>query len=341
MIRRLAAPVPLLALTVLLATATSSVAVAGPAQARPAHARPAQAGPAEAGPQGDDAPHRAAALALPTRLDLPDGFLPEGIATGRGPFAFLGSRADGDIYRLNLRTGNGEVIAEGPGTPSVGLELDRRGRLFVSGGPAGDARVLDAWTGDTLATYQLTTDPSFVNDVEVTRGAAWFTDSQQPVLYRLPLGPRGGLPDAAETVPLTGEWEQVDGFNANGITSTPDHTGLLVVNSTTGGLFRVDPATGAATRVDLGGELLTDGDGMLLLGRTLYVVQNQQNQVAVIRLDRAGTTGRLVGTLTSPDVDVPTTAAYFAGALYLPNARFTTPQEPTTEFWVTRVPLRP
>ncbi|MEU2199072.1 hypothetical protein [Isoptericola sp. NPDC019482] len=282
--------------------------------------------------------------ALPDRVELPDGFLPEGIATGVGPWAWFGSRADGDIYRANLVTGEGEVVSEGPGTPSVGLKVDRRGRLFVAGGPSGSARVVDARSGEVLADYALATAPSFVNDVVLTRDAAWFTDSQRAVLYRLPLGRHGALPDAAETVPLSGAWEQVEGFNANGITATPDGRGLLVVNSTTGALHRVDPATGETTVVDLasrdGDASLTNGDGMLLEGRTLYVVRNQLNLVAVVRLDRSGTRGTVTGELSDEGFDVPTTVAAFAGGLYLPNARFTTPQEPTTEFWVTRVEPR-
>jgi sugar lactone lactonase YvrE len=163
------------------------------------------------------------------------------------------------------------------------------------------------------------------------------------VLYRLPLGRAGALPaaDAAETLTLSGDWEQVEGFNANGITTTPDRSGLLVINSTTGVLHRVDPATGETSAVDLDGASLAAGDGMLLKGRTLYVVRNQLNVVAVVELDRTGTSGTVVDELTSGDFDIPTTVAMFAGALYLPNARFTTPQEPTTEFWVTRVDLRP
>ena len=277
---------------------------------------------------------------LPERIELPDGFLPEGIATGLGPFAWFGSRADGDIYRANLVTGEGEVISQGPGTPSVGLKIDRRGRLFVAGGPTGEARVVSARTGEIIAEYQLTdATATFVNDVVLTRDAAWFTDSQQAQLYRLPFGRHGALPDAAQTVPLTGEWEQVAGFNANGISGTPDGRGLLVVNSTSGLLYRVDPRTGEATEVDLGGELLTNGDGLLLLGRTLFVVRNQDNLVAVVRLDRTGTRGTLVDEITSGDFDTPTTAAVFAGGLYLPNARFNEPQEPATEFWATRIDL--
>src|SRR4051812_5650812 len=74
----------------------------------------------------------------PTQFSLPDGFQPEGIAIGPGHAAYFGSRATGDIYRADLRTGTGKVISKGPGTPSLGLKIDGRGRLFVSGGSGGD-----------------------------------------------------------------------------------------------------------------------------------------------------------------------------------------------------------
>jgi len=136
---------------------------------------------------------------------------------------------------------------------------------------------------------------------------------------------------------LTGDWEQVGGFNANGIAETPDHQALLVVQSATGLLFRVDPETGVATTVDLGGYLLPNGDGLLVIGRTLYVVQNQSNTVAVIRLDAAGTSGELVEQLTDSDFQVPTTVARFGDSLFLPNARFGTPPTPDTAYSVVRI----
>ncbi len=273
-------------------------------------------------------------------IPLPDGFQPEGITIGRGPFAYLGSLADGDIYRLNLRTGKGRVISQGPGTSSVGLKVDRRGRLFVSGGPAGDARVVDGRSGRILRSYQFATSDTFVNDVTLTRRVAWFTDSSQPRLYGVPLGKRG-KPSKARflTVPLRGQWKQVpDAFNANGITTTPDGRALLVVQSATGYLFRVSPYTGYARRVDLGGRLLTNGDGLLVKGHTLYAVQNRLNQVAVFHLTRSGRSGSLVKTLTAPSFDVPTTIAVLGRYAYLPNARFGTAQDPpTAEYSVTRV----
>lgn len=276
--------------------------------------------------------------ALPERIELPDNFQPEGITTRGGPWAYLGSRRDGDIYAANLRTGKGRVVSQGDGTPAVGLKLDRRGRVWVAGGPDGDAKVVSTRTGRVLAHYDFTTGTSFVNDVVLRKGAAWFTDSQRAVLYKVT--PRHGRVSTARvrTVPLSGAWQQVpNDFNANGISTTPGGQALLVVQSSTGYLFRVNPRTGRASRVNLGSTRLTNGDGLLRRGRILYAVQNQLNKVAVLGLGKRGGTGRLVRTITSPGFDVPTTVASYGASLYLPNARFSTPPTPTTDYWITRI----
>jgi sugar lactone lactonase YvrE len=269
---------------------------------------------------------------LPTTIALPEGFQPEGIATGPGPVAYLGSRVDGDVYRVDLRTGRGRVLSRGPGTPSLGLKTDGHHRLYVAGGSGGDARVVDTRTGAVLASHRFATGTTFVNDVVLTPAAAWFTDSRNPVLYGLTR--RGEV----RRLPLSGDYvHQPDVNNGNGITRTPDGRALLVVQSATGLLFRVDPASGHTRVVDLGGYVLTNGDGMLLAGRTLYVVQNRLNRIAVLRLDRSGTHGRAVRTITDPRFDVPTTVARFGERLYLPNARFTTPPTPETPYTVVAV----
>jgi sugar lactone lactonase YvrE len=281
-------------------------------------------------------PQTAPANLFPTTISLPDGFAPEGIAIGALPYAYFGSLADGSIYRASLITGQGRIISEGtPGTQSVGLKIDGRGRLFVAGGAAGTGRVISAFTGEVLATYQLTDSATtFVNDVALAAGAAWFTDSSNGVVYRVPLGRRGALPDQDQVTSLTlgGDYQHGAGFNGNGISGTPDGRALFLMQSNTASLFRVDPATGDATIVDLGGATLQNGDGILLRGRTLYVVQNQLNQVAVVQLDRRGTSGTVVDTLTDPRFDIPTTVAAFGPRLYLPNARFGTEPTPTTTY---------
>jgi sugar lactone lactonase YvrE len=274
---------------------------------------------------------------FPTTFPLPDGFQPEGIAIGPGPVAYFGSRLDGSIYEASLASGLGRVLSTGPGTPSLGLKTDAD-RIFVSGGSGGDGRVVDRHTGEVLASYQFATGASFVNDVVLTGDAAWFTDSTNPVLYQLPLVGRS-LPSAEEVVrlPLSGDIVFGEGINTNGIVRTPDGSALIVVQSSTGILFRVDPGTGVARTVDLGGEVLTNGDGLLLRDHTLYAVQNRLNTVAVLCLNSSGTRASVVARLTDERFDVPTTVAEFGDRLYLPNARFTTPPEPTTPYAVVAI----
>ncbi|GAB2675245.1 SMP-30/gluconolactonase/LRE family protein [Kribbella swartbergensis] len=275
-----------------------------------------------------------------TRIELPNGFQPEGIAIYRGT-AYFGSRLNGDIYAADLKTGAGERIVRGPGTGSLGMKVDRFGRLFVAGAAGGDARVIDTRTHELLASYTFATAPTFVNDVIVSKDAAWFTDSRKPVFYKVPLGPHGDLPpqSAVQIIPYSGDYRHVpDVNNANGIALTPDGKALIIVQSSTGFLFRVDPDTGVTRRIDIGDLVMTNGDGLLVIGTTLYVVQNRLNKVAVLELDPSGTEGHLVREITSPDFDVPTTAAAFGSRLYLPNARFTTPPTPDTPYWVTAVP---
>jgi outer membrane protein assembly factor BamB len=207
-------------------------------------------------------------------IDLPNGHRPEGIAIGKGTTFYVGSLANGAVYRGDLRTGAGNILVPGvTGRAVTGLFVDQRHNyLFASGAGSGQGFVFNARTGETLATYQLAEGtPTFVNDVIVTKNAAYFTDSQQPFIYKVPLGRNGELPGqaAVERIPLSGDFVQVPGFNSNGIEASSNGRWLLIVHSTRGELYRVDPRTGEATLVDLGGASLTNGDGLRLLGHTL------------------------------------------------------------------------
>jgi len=281
----------------------------------------------------------------PDVIALPNGFRPEGISISGDRF-FVGSIGTGAIYRGSLRTGKGEVLVPGAQPPEVraaiGTEVDRWGRLWVAGGPTGAGRVYDSWSGTLLATYQFTTAATtFVNDVVVTDRAAYFTDSQNLFLYVVPLGKHGRLPaEAADPLPLSGDLEPTPGFNLNGIETTPNGRALIVVQSSTGLLFRVDPKTGDTTTIDLGGVTVPNGDGLLRLGRTLYVVQNQLNQIRPVKLDRNGESGTPQELIENPAFDVPATIGYWKGALYAGNARFTPPPPPDTTYTVVRTALK-
>ncbi|GGM95420.1 hypothetical protein GCM10011609_36210 [Lentzea pudingi] len=266
---------------------------------------------------------------FPTEFALPNGWQPEGIAIS-GTKAYFGSRADGSIYAADLRTGKGKVLAKGPGTPSLGLKVDDRERLWVAGGVGGDARVYDTRSGKLLAKFQFATADTFVNDVVLTEKSAWFTDSRKAVLYEVPLNLK-----PHRTLALTGDLVVTPGAtNLNGIVTGLDG-GLIVVQSNTGKLFRADPRSGKTAEINLSGQTLTNGDGLLREGRQLYVVQNRLNKVARYTLSRDGAT--LAAERTDARFDVPTTVAAFGKRLYLPNARFTTPPTPETTYNVVAV----
>ncbi len=260
-------------------------------------------------------------------LPLPTGFSPEGIAFGRGGTYYVGSLSTGAIYRGDATSGTGSVFIPGQaGRQAVGLAVDARNRLFVSGGMTGQAYVYDATTGATLAVYQLTTaGMGLVNDVALTRDGAFFTQSFAPEIYRVPIAPNGTLGDASsvETLALTGDFTFVPGaINANGIVATPDGKQLILVNSATGTLYSVDPETGVADAIDLGGATVIGGDGLLLDGRTLYVVQGASNQITVVTLSPDLSAGTVTRTITSTDFRFPSTVAEFGNNLYVVNARF-------------------
>ena len=279
-----------------------------------------------------------AQTAFPTRIDLPDGFQPEGIAIAGEQF-YVGSIPTGAVYRGSLRTGAGSVLVQPQaGRAAIGLKVDR-GRLFVAGGSTGNAYVYDARTGAPLRTYALSSGGSFVNDVVVTKKAAWFTDSLKAVLYRVSLG-AGGRPGAATaftTVSLTGDYVQGTGFNVNGIDATPNGKTLVIVQSGTGKLFTVNPSGVTRTIALAGGESVPNGDGILLDAKTLYVVQNRLNVIAKISLAANLRSGRVSRRIASPDFDVPTTVAELGSRLYAVNARFGTAATPTTDYWITQV----
>ena len=139
------------------------------------------------------------------------------------------------------------------GRAAIGVEVDR-GRLFVAGGSTGKGFVYDARTGALVRELQLATGggATFVNDVVATKRAAYFTDSNRAVLYRVALSKNGSPAASAHAVPLTGDYQLCAGFNLNGIDATADGKTLVAVQTANGRLFRVAP-TGVTTEIDLGG----------------------------------------------------------------------------------------
>jgi hypothetical protein len=269
----------------------------------------------------------------PKKIALPDGFAPEGIEIANGKTFYVGSVANGAVRVGNLRTGTTRPLVAGlPNQRSAtGIEYDR-GRLWVAGARFGNALVYNARTGAPLKEIQLATGTggTFVNDAVTTPRAVYFTDSQRPVLYKVALT-RRGAPGAVSTIPLGGDYAHVAGeFNLNGIVATAGGRTLIAVQSFARKLYAIDAKTGVAKLIDLGGYTLSNGDGLLLRGRTLHVVQNRDNKVAVFELSRDLAKATFLRAITDPgNLDVPTTIDRAGSRLYVVNARFgtTTPTD--------------
>ena len=272
------------------------------------------------------------AAPFPQTIPVPAGSDPEGIATGKGTTFYVGAREDGSVYSGSLRTGAGAVLVPAQeGREAYGLKA-RGGKLYVAGGPTGSIYVYDARTGANVDAEQLfAPGAGFINDVTVTRTTAYFTDSRNAVLY---VYDRGA--GTVSTLPLGGDYAHVPGqFNANGIAATPNGKRLIIVQSFTGKLYSVDPKTGAADLIDA--PLVTNGDGILLRGKRLYVVRNQNEEVVVLRLRDHFTRAVELARLTDADFKIPTTIARHGNRLYVVNADFGHEADPAAKYDVVKV----
>ena len=269
---------------------------------------------------------------LPARLSLPDNWQPEGVASGRGDELFVGSIPTGAVVRIDSRTGDRRVVVGGrAGRSAIGLKLSGN-RLFVAGGATGRGFVYSSRTGRPLAAPRLAPrgPDTFVNDVVVTSRGAYFTDSRRSALYVIP-------PDLSQPTTLALPDIPVQaGNNLNGIVATRDGSTLIAVQTNAGKLWRINAITGRAAQIRLGGGAsVANGDGLLLVGRRLYVVRNRDNRIAVIDLNSDLSRGTLAKTIRNPRFDVPTTIARIGNRLYAANARFGTTPSARTKYWVT------
>lgn len=284
----------------------------------------------------------ASAAGPPRTVPLAPGSRPEGIANGPGPTYFAGSLGNGAIYRGNLLTGDRRVLVPGIAGHSIrGMQYDGEQRvLWVAGDEPASATTTrstvleyDAVTGALLRRV-VVPGQRFLNDVQITDRAVYVTDSFSTELVVV-------TDTGFSLLTMTGDYPAVapGSFGPNGIRRLADND-LVVTDSATGGLFRIDRRTGRADRIELTGRRLTSGDGLALHDSTLYVVRGfGTNAIAVVQLAADGRSGRVVDALRDPDLDVPTTAILSGGALYAVNARFGTPPTPTTPYQIVRVAL--
>jgi Cu-Zn family superoxide dismutase len=146
------------------------------------------------------------------------------------------------------------------------------------------------------------------------------TDSHRPILFVVPPTAEPGDMDAMirfDGSPV--RYQQ--GFNLNGIVITEDGSSLIVVQSNTGMLFRIEVADGSITPIEVEADL-TNGDGLVLDGQMLYVVRNRQEEIVPVELSEDLSSGTAREAITSDALKFPTTAALVDGSLLVVNSQF-------------------
>ncbi len=265
---------------------------------------------------------------------------PEGVAFDKRSQAFFVSiTAGGAIYRGTLGSDVVSPFIPGAGgRAAVGLEL-RHGKLYVAGGATGSITVYDLATRQTVAEFD-TGAGGFLNDLVVTeRGDVYVTDSFRPTLWHVTAAQvraGSGTPRAlrVRTIPF-----EAGEFNLNGIVAKGSR-GLVVVDSNSGTLFRIDLSNhGSSIRGidEIEGVTLPGGDGLLLDHGRLVVVQGDPAQLSFVKLRSGASRAELERTQTSDLLRGPSTVDRANGLYLVVNADFDTGRLP---FAVAGLPRR-
>jgi Cu-Zn family superoxide dismutase len=207
------------------------------------------------------------------------------------------------------------------------------GKLFVAGGTTGSIYVYAIRTGKLLSRFE-TGPGGFLNDLVVTgRGDVYVTDSFRPMLWHLTpamVMAGSGVPMSINVGP---EIAYTAGqFNLNGIVARDGGRELIVVNTFSESLFRIDinqSGTSSRTITKIVAPAL-GGDGLLIDRGRLLVVTGGPAAVTVLKLSRHDSRARVDDVLTDPSLRGPSTIARAEDRYLVVNADFANNVQPYT-----------
>lgn len=287
-----------------------------------------------------DTTSNAEAPAAPELIELPADFGPEGIAVAEDGTFFVGSlnqATAGQILKGSVYTGEFTELVAPTGTTALGIKYDPSSNLvYVAGGGTGTGHAYDADTGAEVAAWEFATEGSNINDVELTADAAYFTDSQRPMLYRVAFDGEG-MPGEMTPIDLPANFGETSTtcsaappIRGNGAAVTDNGEYLILIHMSEGVLYRMNLATNEVQPITLSGGDACTADGLLLDGNRLYAVQNRINQIAVIDMADDYLSGNVVGHITepfasNPALAIPTTIGQTDDAIFAVTAGFADP----------------
>ena len=259
---------------------------------------------------------------------------PEGIAVGKHGTFYVSITGDGAIYSGSLGSDTVTPFIPGStGDSAVGIKV-RKGKLYVAGGMTGNIKVYDLKTKALLATFA-TGAGGFLNDLVVTRkGDVFVTDSFRPMIWHVTAAQVKAGTGTPTGLDVSGSITFTDGaFNLNGIVQK-DKRRLIVVQSNTGQLWRIDLAKGldAIKKItEIKGVSVPGGDGMILdRGRLVVVQGGPPAQLNFVKLRHGARKAKSERTQTSDNLHGPSTVARDGKFYLVVNADFATSTKPFT-----------
>ncbi|GAB3887888.1 SMP-30/gluconolactonase/LRE family protein [Spirosoma agri] len=257
---------------------------------------------------------------------------PEGITYAPSLDKFLvSSITQGKIGTVDQNGRYADLIAQDSALiSSIGMKV-RDGKLYVCNGDQGvSSKSTSATTLKTagLFIYDLATRTNlrrvnlaallpgsnhYANDLAFdSEGNAYVTDSFAPVIYKVPADTT--KPSILVNSPL---FAGTEGINLNGIVYHPDKF-LIVAKANEGSLYKVSLSAPTLPK-QITGPALPNGDGMVLVGDDLYVVNNR-NRVSRVRSSDGWNTFTIVESDAS-GYDQATTCVDVNGKIFTLNAR--------------------
>ncbi len=268
---------------------------------------------------------------------------PEGLAYSFNTNSlYTGSMMHGTLYRAGIKEKGFKAMPVKENPPSaLGIKAFTD-RLYVANGTNGTVGVFSSTYRQKL--YEFTVPKNlgekeiFINDVAVwDTNKGYVTDSFRPMIYEF---------DQAKGNTLH-EWLNLDdtvikyqsGYNLNGIVLTKNKAFLIVIQTNTGELFRIDTKTKKVAKIKVSGAPLRNGDGIAIDGDTLYVAINVAGKLAKVELNSDFTNG--TSSIIKEGLAFPTAVAIGKDAIYVLNSQLDKAgQDDTkiTDFKVTVLP---
>ena len=279
------------------------------------------------------------------------GIYPEGLAhDAQTDMLFTTSMLTGAVFRAQAGRASFQSFsaagADGR-VSSTGIKVDpERRRLFVCGGVTGAVWVREVESGALIGRFTNglvdgppktsapnAEVPSFVNDVALVGSDAYFTDSYEPMIYRLIDADitAGGINAGGRLEP----WLPLDGtpiryqngasvptrFNLNGIVATQDGRFLIVIQTNTGNLYRVDVVSREV--IEIAGSGNPGGDGLMAIDQhhLLAVDMTHAPTMTLLRLSDEYDQYEVVGRYDAPGNVSPTASLVLADRLLLTESQ--------------------